>query len=119
MIAFYYGITAYACVWYFRHDIRDGGTALWIKGVLPLLGALMLTFAFFRSAFDMLSLDYGYLGGWTVPGLGWEIGSVFLLGIGSMALGLPLMWVLSRREEQKPFFKGHTLHVDTPVEAPD
>jgi amino acid transporter len=119
MIAFYYGITAYACVWYFRHDIRDGGTALWIKGVLPLLGALMLTFAFFRSAFDMLSLDYGYLGGWTVPGLGWEIGSVFLLGIGSMALGLTPMWILSRREEQKPFFKGHTLHVDTPVEAPD
>ena len=63
MIAFYYGITAYACVWYFRNDIRRGGKALWTKGVFPLLGALILTFAFFKSAIDMLSPDYGYLGG--------------------------------------------------------
>jgi amino acid transporter len=119
MIAFYYGITAYACVWYFRHDIRQGGMALWTKGVLPLVGALMLTFAFFKSAVDMLSADYGYLGGWTVPGLGWEIGSVFILGIGTILLGLPVMWLLSRREEQRPFFEGRTLHVDTPVKAPD
>lgn len=119
MIAFYYGITAYACVWYFRKDIARGGKDLWVKGILPLLGALILTFAFFKSAIDMLSADYGYLGAWTVPGLGWEIGSVFLFGMGTILLGLPIMFILSRREEQKPFFNGETLHVDTPVKAPD
>ena len=119
MIAFYYGITAYACVWYFRNDIKRGGKALWTKGVLPLLGALMLTVAFFKSAFDMLSPDYGYLGGLTVPGTSWEIGSVFLFGIGTILAGLPIMWLVSRRAEQGPFFAGETLHRDTPVEAPD
>lgn len=113
MIAFYYGITAYACVWFFRADIRRGGKALWSKGVLPLLGALILTFAFFKSAFDMLSPDYGYLGG-----LG-GIGSVFILGMGSILLGLPIMWVISRRPEQKAFFAGETLDRDTAVKAPD
>jgi len=113
MIAFYYGITAYACVWYFREDIRNGGSALWTKGVLPLVGALMLTFAFFKSAIDMTSVDYGYLGG-----LG-GIGSVFLFGMGSILLGLPVMWLLSRRAEQKPFFAGETLHRDTPILVPE
>lgn len=113
MIAFYYGITAYACVWYFRNDIKRGGKALWTKGILPLLGALILTFAFFKSAIDMLSPDYGYLGG--VGG----IGSVFILGMGSILLGLPIMWLVSRRSEQGPFFAGETLHRDTPVEAPE
>ena len=36
MIAFYYGITAYACVWYFRKDILSGGKDLLVKGLLPL-----------------------------------------------------------------------------------
>ena len=119
MIAFYYGITAYACVWYFRKDIVKGGKDLWTKGILPLLGALILTFAFVKSAIDMLSPDYGYVGSWTVPGLGWEIGSVFLFGMGTILLGLPVMFLLSRRAEQKPFFAGQTLHHDTPVKAPE
>jgi hypothetical protein len=37
-ISFYYGITAFACVWYFRKDIAQGGKDLWLKGILPLLG---------------------------------------------------------------------------------
>ena len=37
-ISFYYGITAFACVWYFRKDITQGGKDLWLKGILPLLG---------------------------------------------------------------------------------
>ena len=117
MIAFYYGVTAYACVWYFRHDIARGGKDLWIKGVLPLLGALLLTFAFFKSAIDMLSPDYGYLGAWSIAGM--DIGSVFLFGMGTILLGLPVMWAISRRAEQKAFFRGESLHRDTPVKAPE
>jgi amino acid transporter len=119
MIAFYYGITAYACVWYFRKDILRGGKDLWVKGLLPLTGALLLTFAFCKSAYDMLSADYGYVGAWTVPGLGWEIGSVFMFGMGTILLGLPVMYLMSRGEGQKAFFAGQTLHHDTPVQAPE
>ena len=118
-ISFYYGLTAFACVWYFRQDIRRGGKDLWIKGILPLLGGLMLLFAFIMSAKDMWSPDYGYLGGWTIPGTSVEIGSVFLLGIGSIVLGLPIMFLIARRQEQKPFFRGESLHHDTPVLAPE
>ena len=118
-ISFYYGITAFACVWYFRKDIAHGGRDLWIKGILPMLGGLILLFAFVWSAIAMWSPDYGYLGGWTVPGTSVEIGSVFLLGIGSIVLGLPIMFLIARRSEQKPFFRGESLHHDTPVLAPD
>ena len=71
-ISFYYGITAFACVWYFRNDIAQGGKDLWLKGILPLLGGLILLFAFVKSAIDMWSPDYGYLGGWTIPGPAWR-----------------------------------------------
>ena len=118
-ISFYYGATAFACVWYFRNDIRQGGKDLWIKGILPLLGGLILLFAFIKSAIDMWSPDYGYLGGWTIPGTGVEVGSVFLLGIGSIALGIPIMFLIARRGEQKVFFRGESLHHDTPVLAPE
>ena len=100
-ISFYYGITAFACVWYFRKDIAQGGKDLWIKGILPMLGGLILLFAFVRSAIDMWSPDYGYLGGWTVPGTSMEIGSVFLLGIGSIVLGLPIMFLIARRASRR------------------
>ena len=46
----------------------------------------------------MWSPDYGYLGGWTIPGTSVEIGSVFLLGIGSIILGLPIMFLIARRQ---------------------
>lgn len=118
-ISFYYGITAFACVWYFRDDILKGGKDLWVKGILPLLGGLMLLFAFVKSAIDMWDPDYGYLGGWTIPGTETVIGSVFLLGIGSIVLGLPVMFLIARRQEQKPFFRGESLHHDTPVLAPE
>jgi peptidoglycan biosynthesis protein MviN/MurJ (putative lipid II flippase) len=118
-IAFYYGLTAFACVWYFRKDIASGGSDLWSKGILPVVGGLMLLFAFIKSAVDMWQPDYGYLGAWTVPGLGWEVGSVFLLGVGSILLGLPIMFLLAQRSEQQAFFRGETLHADTPVLAPE
>jgi amino acid transporter len=118
-IAFYYGLTAFACVWYFRKDIASGGSDLWSKGILPVVGGLMLLFAFIKSAVDMWQPDYGYLGAWTVPGLGWEVGSVFLLGVGSILLGLPIMFLLAQRAEQQAFFRGETLHADTPVLAPE
>jgi hypothetical protein len=72
-----------------------------------------------KSAIDMWSPDYGYLGGWSIPGTSVEIGSVFLLGIGSIVLGLPIMFLIARRQEQKQFFRGESLHHDTPVLAPE
>ncbi|MEV8274019.1 APC family permease [Microbacterium sp. NPDC077184] len=111
-IAFYYAITGYACVWYFRRELFTSGRNIVYRLVLPLLGALMLTYAFVQSAIDMFDVDYGY----TVL---FGIGGTFVLGVGSLALGVVLMvlWFLFPRS--KRFFRGESLNRETPVMVPD
>ncbi|PRY48450.1 amino acid/polyamine/organocation transporter (APC superfamily) [Geodermatophilus tzadiensis] len=106
MICFYYGLTAYACVWYFRRELFRSARDLVFKGVLPLLGALMLTAVFVQTAVDTLDPAYG--SGSSVFG----IGSVFVIGIGLLLLGVVLM--LAWRARHPEFFRGQTLRVDTP-----
>jgi amino acid transporter len=111
-IAFYYAITGYACVWYFRRELFSSARNFFFKGLLPLLGALMLTYAFVQSAIDMYDVDYGY----TVL-LG--IGGTFVLGIGALAFGVVLMLVWFAFPRSKPFFRGESLNRDTAVLVPD
>ena len=83
-VAFYYGITAFSCVWYFRKTLFTSVRNLFFRGVFPLLGGLAMTVAFGISAKDMIQPDYGY----TAFG---PIGGVFVLGVGMLVLGVPLM----------------------------
>ncbi|MER5258011.1 APC family permease [Streptomyces sp. NPDC002855] len=80
LIACYYGTTALACVWYFRGQLRNSLRDLLLRGILPLLGGLMMLAAFARSAHDMYDPAYGST---SFHG----IGGVFLLGAGSIAAG--------------------------------
>lgn len=98
LIAFYYGLTGFACVWYYRHQLR--GRDLWMKGVLPFLGGLMLLAAFVKSAVDYADPNVGKT---TVFGLG----GVFIVGIGSLLFGAVLMLGYSRAAPA--FFRGETL----------
>ncbi|MFE7244918.1 hypothetical protein [Streptomyces sp. NPDC057580] len=82
LICTYYSATAFACVWYFRRELRSP-MALVTKCLLPLIGGLMMTAAFARSVVDMIVPDYGST---SLNG----VGGVFLLGIGAIALGLPI-----------------------------
>ena len=41
-IAFYYGLTALSCVWYYRKTLGDSARNLWMRGILPGLGWLIL-----------------------------------------------------------------------------
>ncbi len=43
-IAFYYGLTAFACVWYYRTTLTSSARNLWMQGILPVTGALILWF---------------------------------------------------------------------------
>jgi amino acid transporter len=110
-VAFYYGITAYACVWYFRRSLFESARNLFMRGIFPLLGALAMTWAFVQSAVDMIKPDYGY----TVYG---SIGGVFVVGVGMLALGIPLM-LLCFAFGTKRFFRGETLTPETEVKVPD
>ncbi|MET1051675.1 MAG: APC family permease [Mycetocola sp.] len=111
-IAFYYGITGFACVWYFRKVLFRSARDFFFKGLFPLLGGLMLAYAFIQSCIDMYDVDYGY----TVL-LG--IGGTFVLGVGALAFGVVLMLIWWAFPGSKPFFRGESLNRDTAVLVPE
>lgn len=90
LIACYYGTTALSCVWYFRRSLRDSPRNLMLRGVLPLLGGVLMLAAFARSAHDMYDPAYGST---SFHG----IGGVFLLGAGSFATGALALLVVRTR----------------------
>jgi amino acid transporter len=85
-IAFYYGLTGFACTWLFRKTLVESARNLWLRGILPLAGGIMMAVAFIVSAVDMFRADYG-----TTQFAG--IGGTFLIGIGSLAVGAVLMTI--------------------------
>ena len=86
MIAFYYGLTGFACVWYYRRELRNSPNDLLMKGILPFLGGLMLLGAFVIASYQYAQPDYGNT---TMFG----IGGVFVVGIGSLLFGVVLMYI--------------------------
>jgi amino acid transporter len=88
LIAFYYGLVGFTCAWHFRGELRRSSQDLLLKGVIPLFGAIVLAFAFVYSAIQMWQPDYGLT---SFHG----IGGVFLLGVGTLVLGLLVMFVYS------------------------
>ena len=109
-VAFYYGVTAFACVWFFRRSLTRSVRDLLLRGVFPVLGGLAMVWAFARSCVDMLDPGYGYtvFGSW---------GGVFVIGVGMLVLGVPLMLLCAVR--LRPFFGGRTLDADTAVLVPE
>ncbi|WP_238426420.1 amino acid permease [Streptomyces adustus] len=98
-IAFQYGLTGFACVWYHRKALTRSGRDLIFKGVLPGLGGLIMLVLFLYAAFVVYA-EPGY--GWTVvdlPLIG-RTGGVTVLGLGALLIGLLLMPVVTR---------GHTV----------
>lgn len=101
MITFYYGITALACVWYFRTVAFSSGRAFLLRFLAPLLGGVILLVMFVKTASDSMDPEYG--SGSSVGG----VGLVFILGMGVIMLGAVLMLVMYR--VNPAFFKGRTL----------
>src|SRR6516165_1633551 len=67
-IAFYYGLTALSCVWYYRRTLTSGARNLWLRGILPGLGWLLMWTAGIWSLQSDWTATAGYTF-WTVPGL--------------------------------------------------
>lgn len=86
MIAFYYGITGFACVVYYRRELRKSVKNFIYIGVLPMLGALSLAYIFIRSCSDLSKADAGET---KVFG----IGGPLVIGIGGLLLGVVLMFL--------------------------
>ena len=110
-VAFYYGITAFACVWYFRRTLFASAETSSSAASSRCSAALAMAAAFGISAKDMIAPDYGY----TAFG---SLGGVFVLGVGMLVLGIPLM-LACFAFGTKRFFRGETLNAGTEVKVPD
>ncbi|HUZ09328.1 MAG TPA: APC family permease [Acidimicrobiales bacterium] len=116
MVAFYYGLTGVACFWYYRRTLTDGTRNLVMRGILPLLGwAIMWSIGGYSLVQDW-GTGSSYTS-WTVPGVHWHIGGVFLIDIGALLLGVVLMLVYSGL--RPPYFRGEVLNEDTPTLVPE
>ncbi len=118
MICFYYGLTAYASVWYFRTQLTKSARNFVFMGLAPFIGGTVLLVLFVHTLIDSMDPKYG--SGSSIGG----VGLVFVLGMTVMIVGILLM--LWQRITMPGFFKGETLtrgvsdgHEDDAVTLPE
>ncbi|RYP82127.1 APC family permease [Nocardioides guangzhouensis] len=107
MICFYYGLTAFACIWYFRKELFNDVSSFVFKLLFPLIGGLGLGWVFVVTLRDSASPDYG--SGADIGG----VGLVLILGLGIILAGIVFM--LWQRFRDPAYFRGETLVKDTPA----
>ncbi|MBO0839031.1 MAG: APC family permease, partial [Actinobacteria bacterium] len=118
-IAMYYGLTGFACAWYYRRNLTSSVRNLLMQGILPVLGSIILWFLGGWSVyldFDMKSAYEASYTSFHVPGIG-QVGGVFIIVLLSWILGLLFFIVL--RIAQPDFFRKQTLTRSTPTLVPD
>lgn len=107
MIAFYYGLTGFACVWVYRKTLFTSVRSAVMRGLVPLLGGLTLAITFVYGLVQFAKPDWLQGGdGKDVTILG--IGAVAVVGVGAILIGVVLMviwWIRS-----PDFFAGRTLN---------
>ena len=91
MIAFYYGLTGYACIVYYWKHIFTSAKNFVFVGLLPLIGSGVLTWVLVKTLRDSYDTAYQSLGGL------FGVGTVFVIGVGLLILGIPLMLVWRAR----------------------
>jgi amino acid transporter len=116
-IAFYYGLTGFACAWYYRRNLASSMRNLWMQGILPVTGGLML---FFLGGWS-LWLDYDVATDndytmWTVPGIHWQVGGAFVIAVLAALAGFAVY--LYCRLTRPAFFRKQTLTRATPTLSP-
>jgi amino acid transporter len=118
-IAFYYGLTGFACTWYYRKTLRDSQRNLWMRGILPSLGGLIMYAAGAWSIWadwDVAS-ENSYTS-WLMPFWPhWYIGGAFVIAFLSALVGLIAgIWV---RFAMPAYFRKQTLTRTTPTLVPE
>jgi hypothetical protein len=108
MIAFYYGLTGFACVWFYRKTLTSSARDFVMRGVVPLSGGLILAAVFAYGLIQYAKPD------WLVDDDGNNVtifgyGAVAVVGIGALLLGVVLM--VAWRIAAPPYFHGLTLPV--------
>jgi amino acid transporter len=106
MIAFYYGLTGFACTWFYRKDLTKSVRDLVMRGIVPLLGGIILLVIFVYGLIQYAKVD------WLTDDDGNNVtifgfGAVAVVGIGALVLGVVMMvvWWLASPD----YFHGITL----------
>ncbi|MBJ7399374.1 APC family permease [Mycolicibacterium sp.] len=106
MIAFYYGLTGFACTWFYRKDLTKSVRDLVMRGIVPLLGGIILLVIFIYGLIQYAKVD------WLTDDDGNNVtifgfGAVAVVGIGALVLGVVMMvvWWLASPD----YFHGLTL----------
>jgi amino acid transporter len=118
-IATYYGLTGFACAWYYRRNLTSSARNLWMQGILPVLGGVILWFLGGWSLYLDFNMNSPYEASYTsfhVPGIG-QVGGVFIIVLLSWVVGL--VFFIYMRVAHPAFFKRQTLTRATPTLAPD
>ena len=98
MIAFYYGLTGFACVAYYRKELFKSAKNFFFIGVCPMIGALILTYVLVQSMIDFWDPANSESGdSW------FGIGPPLVIGVGFMVFGAILMVIWSFKHPE--FFK--------------
>ncbi len=98
MIAFYYGLTGFACTIYYRKEITRNVKTFFLIGVGPMLGGLILFAIFVKSCVDLSDPANSESGdSW----LG--LGPPLIIGIGALLFGAVLMLIWSGKAPE--FFR--------------
>ncbi len=117
-IAFYYGLTGFACAWYYRRNLTSSVRNLFMQGIIPVLGGVILWFLGGWSVwldYDVATEnDYTV---WRVPFIHWDIGGAFVIAVAAALIGL-IVFVYCRFTAPA-FFKKKTLTRATPTLVPD
>jgi amino acid transporter len=117
MIAFYYGLTGFSCAWYYRKDLGASARNLWMQGILPVIGGLMLFFILGWSLYFYWQPVNSYTS-WSLPfPPHWDIGGIFVIDVISLLVGVVAMYVYSAI--RPPFFRGEVLTRSTPTLVPE
>jgi amino acid transporter len=118
-IATYYGLTGFTCAWYYRKSLTSSARNLWMRGILPVLGAAILWFLGGWSLYQDYNMSSPYEASYTsfhVPGIG-QVGGVFIIVLLSWIAGLLVFIYL--RIVQPAYFRKQTLTRSTPTLVPD
>jgi amino acid transporter len=113
-IAFYYGLTAFSCVWHYRATLTSSSWNLWMRGILPGLGGLIMYAAGLYSLQSDWVASNSYTM-WTVPVLHWQIGGIFIIAVLAAAAGVVGFVVM--RTTAPAFFRKETLTRTNPLLA--